>query len=48
VRPTLSPSLPNQLRRSDLDWLRVLAVLLLVPFHSALVLNLIIRFVFIC
>lgn len=24
-------------RRTDLDWLRVLAVLLLVPFHSALI-----------
>jgi peptidoglycan/LPS O-acetylase OafA/YrhL len=29
---------PN--RRSDIDWLRVLAVLLLVPFHSALIFSL--------
>ena len=27
-------------RRYDLDWLRVLAVLLLVPFHSALIFSL--------
>ncbi len=24
-------------RRADLDWLRVLAVLLLIPFHSAII-----------
>jgi peptidoglycan/LPS O-acetylase OafA/YrhL len=36
------PAHPNtaDTRRSDLDWLRVLAVWLLVPFHSALVFNL--------
>jgi glucan biosynthesis protein C len=37
MSPTSSTPIPTQLRRSDLDWLRVLAVLLLVPFHSALV-----------
>ena len=31
---------PRESRRFDLDWLRVLAVLLLIPFHSALVFNL--------
>jgi hypothetical protein len=32
------PEQPLQLtRRSDLDWLRVLAVLLLVPYHSAII-----------
>lgn len=32
------PEQPNRLtRRYDLDWLRVLAVLLLVPFHSAII-----------
>jgi glucan biosynthesis protein C len=30
-------STPTSSRRNDLDWLRVLAVLLLVPFHSALI-----------
>jgi len=33
------PDITNT-RRYDLDWLRVLAVLLLVPFHSALIFNL--------
>ncbi|MFA7089327.1 MAG: acyltransferase family protein [Bacteroidales bacterium] len=33
------PDITNT-RRNDLDWLRVLAVLLLVPFHSALIFNL--------
>jgi hypothetical protein len=37
LSPTLPPPISAQLRRSDLDWLRVLVVLLLVPFHSALV-----------
>jgi glucan biosynthesis protein C len=31
------PAVAGAVRRWDLDWLRVLAVLLLVPFHSALV-----------
>lgn len=35
--PTSPVSAPVAARRADLDWLRVLAVLLLVPFHSALV-----------
>lgn len=36
-QPTVITARPA--RRADLDWLRVLAVLLLVPFHSALVFN---------
>jgi glucans biosynthesis protein C len=37
--PSPSPAggAPKPARRVDLDWLRILAVLLLVPFHSALV-----------
>ena len=35
VRARVTPGQPK--RRHDLDWLRVLAVLLLVPFHTALV-----------
>ncbi|TAL33629.1 MAG: acyltransferase [Spirochaetes bacterium] len=40
MEPSPHPSATAQARRYDLDWLRVLAVLLLVPFHSALVFNL--------
>ena len=40
MEPSLQPSQPRKERRYDLDWLRVFAVLLLVPFHSALVFNL--------
>lgn len=36
----MPPTSARATRRADLDWLRVLAVLLLVPFHSALVFNL--------
>jgi glucans biosynthesis protein C len=32
-----TPSHQPRLRRNDLDWLRVLAVLLLIPFHAALI-----------
>jgi peptidoglycan/LPS O-acetylase OafA/YrhL len=35
--PQKSISAAPSIRRHDLDWLRVLAVLLLVPFHSALI-----------
>lgn len=38
MRKTDQPAKPA--RHYDLDWLRVLAVLLLVPFHSALIFNL--------
>ncbi len=40
-KTSYEPAAPaGGVRRPDLDWLRVLGVLLLVPFHSALVFNL--------